>query len=584
MLLLFDCCFAAQAGRAHQKRPTRIELLAAAAMGVETPMPGNKSFTMALVRELDAGFKKEQRILVSDLHRRLVSREAELWATPFYVKLGREQSSISLERLADSTSPSFSSDSKGSSFQLLINIQAQLDKANLDEIARWLGENTPSTVTTLHVAKVIETTTTIQNLVEEVRHGNPPLTQGIQEPVIDNVLQAWDEATIILKRVLKEQIGVDRQYRNLPTIQTLAGRLLDQLNTENSLFVGLLEQKLLESPTLAEGAATSAVATTLGIADQLKLRQIIIRPETPTTDSYQNFPREGSLAHLPIMQEYKEYGPYINPAEIPTLTRRVKRLAELLNASKNSEYLTLRCIGWSHKKIEQRYVLDFEIPSRYKDGGGIYTSLQSIIQDSRGTARPSLEEKFKMAYLLAVAVRNWHSVGWLHQSISSPNVIFFELTTRKVDFSNPFLGGFEFARPDSDPSMGYAADDIAFNVYRHPARQGEERKGHRKIHDIYSLGVVLLEIGLWQSAFEIVTPRERKHQRGPISAALMQQKLQVAASERLPHYAGRSYQTAVEACLGSGLYTDWDVKNESQLASAFRNEVIESLVRGISIR
>jgi hypothetical protein len=55
--------------------------------------------------------------------------------------------------------------------------------------------------------------------------------------------------------------------------------------------------------------------------------------------------------------------------------------------------------------------------------------------------------------------------------------------------------GFEFSRPEFDFSSGRPDKDPARNVYRHPARQGKPDKPFAKIHDIYALGVVLLEIG-----------------------------------------------------------------------------------------
>jgi hypothetical protein len=580
ILLLFDCCFAAQAGRARQQRPSRIELLAAAAMGMETPMPGHRSFTMALIRELTTGFKKEGFVIVSDLHRRLVARETELWATPFYMKLGHEQKSIRLERLCESTSLDMVDDANGVSFQLLVKTRAQLDQSNLDEITRWLGENRPPTVATLHVENVLKITNCIHNFIEDVRKGNQPLTKTLNEPVIGDILGAWENAVAVIERVLAEQRDPNRVYRDLSTVQKLAGHLLAQLDVENSVFVDLLERKLLNSPLLVDEAMENTAARTLGIADQLRLRQIICSPERPNFESFQAASGEESASNLGIMEEYKKYGPYTNPAEIPALTKRVSRLAELLSSPKDPRFLSLRCVGWCHKPLEHQYVLNFEIPGTYGGENRPYNTLQSIIQRSRGTARPSLDDRLKIALLLAKAVQKWHSVGWLHQGISSPNVIFFNLKGGKTDYSSPFLGGFEFARPDSDPSIGQSADDVAFNVYRHPARQGDTRKGHRKIHDIYSLGVVLLEIGLWQSGFDIVNSRGQ----GAFSAQVMQQKLQIAAAERLSHYAGRSYEEAVDVCLSSGFNVDLDDENESQLARSFEKAVIDKLAKGIAVQ
>ena len=41
------------------------------------------------------------------------------------------------------------------------------------------------------------------------------------------------------------------------------------------------------------------------------------------------------------------------------------------------------------------------------------------------------------------------------------------------------------------------------DIYRHPERQGQPTTPFKKIHDICSLGVVLLEIGLWEPAIKL---------------------------------------------------------------------------------
>jgi hypothetical protein len=52
------------------------------------------------------------------------------------------------------------------------------------------------------------------------------------------------------------------------------------------------------------------------------------------------------------------------------------------------------------------------------------------------------------------------------------------------------------------------------NVYRHPLRQGDRpAEAYRMQHDIYSLGVCLLEIGLWESFVEYTTEHERPQAR-----------------------------------------------------------------------
>ena len=55
VLLLLDCCFAAQAVRAGNRAiPSNVELMAASAMGVKTILPGPTSFTALLIYHIEA--------------------------------------------------------------------------------------------------------------------------------------------------------------------------------------------------------------------------------------------------------------------------------------------------------------------------------------------------------------------------------------------------------------------------------------------------------------------------------------------------------------------------------------------------
>ena len=96
------------------------------------------------------------------------------------------------------------------------------------------------------------------------------------------------------------------------------------------------------------------------------------------------------------------------------------------------------------------------------------------------------------------------TLSQVHESFRSENIIFFPSSQKRdqklkpeerLEISQPWVMGFEFSRPESDFSSGRADGDITRDVYRHPQRQKQPQRPFCKIHDIYSLGVVLLEIG-----------------------------------------------------------------------------------------
>ena len=103
------------------------------------------------------------------------------------------------------------------------------------------------------------------------------------------------------------------------------------------------------------------------------------------------------------------------------------------------------------------------------------------------------------------------------------------------------------------------------------------RKGHTKIHDIHSLGVVLLEIGLWQTALDILRPKKN------VSPGEIQQKLQLDCAERLAHYAGESFRDSVSTCLASSFDITMEDSAESNLARAFQKMVVDKLANGVAL-
>ncbi|KAK8039779.1 prion-inhibition and propagation-domain-containing protein [Apiospora rasikravindrae] len=166
-------------------------------------------------------------------------------------------------------------------------------------------------------------------------------------------------------------------------------------------------------------------------------------------------------------------------------------------------------------------------------------SLQQFIRTP--TTVPSLGERFKMARELALAVYNLHSVHWLHKSIRSDNILFLgrrqdsrlspESKVSKpphstlaedvgderprasshipATFQSLHILGWEISRPDgpsefseslSYSSEGYQATRENVRLYSHPevhpASKATGRARYRSQYDVYSLGLVLLEIGL----------------------------------------------------------------------------------------
>lgn len=195
--------------------------------------------------------------------------------------------------------------------------------------------------------------------------------------------------------------------------------------------------------------------------------------------------------------------------------RRVKQLATLLSVKDKSPLFRAPfCIGYTCDEEDEniRHALAYkvEVPSdtRYQ---GIST-LRDIL-DTHPV--PSLEKRFALASALADSVFYLHAVSWLHKGIRSDNVMFirYQSTTSKndanrstaADISSPILSGFDYSRPDLIDEQSFRNTRTPrHDIYSHPDLLQFRTKRSRKCHDLYSLGLILVEIALWRPIEDIV--------------------------------------------------------------------------------
>ncbi|KAL5341930.1 hypothetical protein BJX70DRAFT_386392 [Aspergillus crustosus] len=143
----------------------------------------------------------------------------------------------------------------------------------------------------------------------------------------------------------------------------------------------------------------------------------------------------------------------------------------------------------------------FQIILRIPQGMEKLQSLRSLLLNS--DAHISLSRKVHMARELSKAVHYVHTLAFVHKNIRPESVLCFEDPDGITSRCHAFLVGFDaFRAVDAGTLMG---GDMSWarNVYLHPTRQGiNPSQKYNMQHDIYSLGVCLLEIGLWESFVE----------------------------------------------------------------------------------
>lgn len=107
---------------------------------------------------------------------------------------------------------------------------------------------------------------------------------------------------------------------------------------------------------------------------------------------------------------------------------------------------------------------------------------------------------------------------------------------------------------------------------------------YRQIHDIYSLGVILLEIGMWTLALESLSPRVRtagEQVRQGIPSIQLRNKVSEQFKEgsktELLSGMGTMYSQVVLTCLNSDFDTSQDEAQGAELQKAFWQKVVERL-------
>ena len=180
-----------------------------------------------------------------------------------------------------------------------------------------------------------------------------------------------------------------------------------------------------------------------------------------------------------------------------------------------------------------------------------------------------------------------HAVNWLHKGLRSDGVIFFpDSSTSSI--SEPYITGYEFARPNKDGETTTTATefDDYMMLYVHPNYQGVEAKGtYSKIFDIYSLGIILLEIAYWKRIEQIITIDT--HSAKPAQLKAVRERLlkpDFSCLAFVKENLGDRYYTAVKSCIegrsafGVGdVEVEGDIQTGAKLQHGFSTLVVDAL-------
>ncbi|KAL8807402.1 MAG: hypothetical protein Q9182_000741 [Xanthomendoza sp. 2 TL-2023] len=271
--------------------------------------------------------------------------------------------------------------------------------------------------------------------------------------------------------------------------------------------------------------------------------------------------------------------------------QRTENLTKVLNSDLRAlDCGVLHCIGY----LDQTTTVTgyaFKAPPDTKPGQKPVSLHQLLSNVTKPSEVPDLGDRFELAKALVSTVFEILNLGWLHKNIQPKNVLFWpKPDTTELNLSKPYLVGFDISRPNqpgevSEKPLADPDDDI----YRHPLYRAHGSHSFLASFDMYSLGIMLFEIGIWrnvgyQGQRRSSRPNLETHNSDP---QFIEKVVMNGPVMDLKRHMGAKYRDAVMACLSRELDLVWDQKlqfesPESRLQS-FQSEVQAKVVDAIAV-
>ncbi|KAK2603913.1 hypothetical protein QQS21_003948 [Conoideocrella luteorostrata] len=250
-----------------------------------------------------------------------------------------------------------------------------------------------------------------------------------------------------------------------------------------------------------------------------------------------------------VLVEWKTAQISLSPDDHKIFKDRLAKLSAILGLQTRPDGLrTLDCLGWTSTKtaLGDSFGLIYKVPD-FADPMAAPLSLTQAY--SADKAFPTLLERFQLARLLSLSLMTYHAMGWLHKAFSSDNILIFRTQEGKVDYGKPYVSGFEYSRPTEEYSLPFdRPGKEAFNHAQHPnvAKDPERRlQGYqyRRSYDVYSFGIILLEIACWRPLHKIYTDAKAK-----LTTDTALSTLSGIVDQAVAHRMGVIYQQVILSC------------------------------------
>jgi serine/threonine protein kinase len=290
-----------------------------------------------------------------------------------------------------------------------------------------------------------------------------------------------------------------------------------------------------------------------GMLQPAKSHRQIVFMRRPTSVPDPRKQHGQQLPLLPVLLEHAPYDPIYSITGIAPSLSRFEKLFAALSQSYISTGKTisglLNLIGYFEEADNSRFCLLYALPSHFGPVDIESPRMPSItfLSDMLfNPFEPTLEIKYRLAHNIATAVFDLHSKGIVHGNISPSNVVFIEHQSRArsrtagdsghINMRQSFLSSYDLFSDNATDST----ENTSTSLYKHPLDPRNTRYTHltsdSKSLDLYSLAMLLLEIGLWTSLSDIF----------PTMTTIPENP--TAIFKQLATRCGSLYMKAVQAC------------------------------------
>ena len=271
-----------------------------------------------------------------------------------------------------------------------------------------------------------------------------------------------------------------------------------------------------------------------------------------------------------ILIEWLEYSGYWADRK-DELIQRVQDIASFRAPSSASHsFPVLTSAGYYHNVAQHSFGIVYYFPPRQpkpslsipdKEKPKILRDIISKIKSR--TQRPSLDQVFGTALKLVNVVLTMHKASWFHKNISSYSIIFFPNRFNSIAeaMTEPYFIGFNYSRLNHETAFTQGPNKQL--EYQHP----EYLRGPKRFcqeYEYYSVGLVLLELGLWLS-LEVITQSIRGNPTEMLNVLLEKEV------PKLKTYMGSAYEDAVATCLKGEFGGS---SNPAEVREAFERKVL----------